>query len=106
MFRKRISRGELVNFSSTIDTRRSRTLRLQFMYNLDYSFTEEIRKSEIFATFEKIHDLFPNKFTSKESKYQIKAILLILIVTTANLLHVNYINIASYETLGKIKIPS
>ena len=76
------------------------------MYNLDYSFTEEIRESEIFATFEKIHDLFPNKFTSKESKYQIKAILLILIVTTANLLHVNYINIASYETLGKIKIPS
>ena len=67
---------------------------------------DKIRKSEIFTTFEKIHCSFLNNLKSKETKSQIKAhhILLILIFTTTNLLHVYYVNIASYETLQRIKI--
>ena len=52
------------------------------------------RKSKIFTTFEKIHRSFINNLNSKETN----------ISTTTNLLHVYYVNIASYETLEKIKI--
>ena len=40
----------------------------------------------------------------KVRKKRISRILLILIFTTTNLLHVYYVNIASYETLERIKI--
>ena len=62
---------------------------------------DKIRKSE------KIHRSFPNKLKSEETKSEkkrISRILLILTFTTANLLHVYYVNIAFYETLGRIKI--
>ena len=68
---------------------------------------DKIRKFEIFATFEKIHRSFLNNLKSKETKSQIKAYLsylVIFIFITANLLHVYYVNIASYETLERIKI--
>ena len=69
---------------------------------------DKIRNSKIFTTFEKIYRSFINNLKSKETKNQIKAhlsfILLILISTTTNLAHVYYVNIASYETLEKIKI--
>ena len=35
--------------------------------------SDKIRKSEIFATFEKIHGSFINNFKSEETKSQIKA---------------------------------
>ena len=62
---------------------------------------DKIRKSE------KIHRSFPNKLKSEETKSEkkrISRILLILTFTTTNLIHVYYVNIASYETLGRIKI--
>ena len=65
---------------------------------------DKIRKSEIFATFEKIHRSFLNNFKSEETKSQIKAHLSHLAnsyFTNANLLHVYYVIIASYETLDK-----
>ena len=67
----------------------------------------KIPKSEIFTTFEKIHQSFIKNLKSEETKSQIKAHLLYLansISTTANLLHVYYVSIVSYETLEKIKI--
>ena len=63
-------------------------------------------KSEIFTTFEKINRSFINNLKSEETKNQINAHLsyiTILISTTKNLLHVHYVDITSYETLGKIK---
>ena len=67
---------------------------------------DKIRKSEIFTTFEKIHRLFLNNLKSEETKSQIKPRLshLANAFTTTNLLHVYYVNIASYETLERIKI--
>ena len=61
--------------------------------------TDKIRKSEIFTTFEKIHRLFLNNLKSEETKSQIKPRLshLANAFTTTNLLHVYYVNIASYE---------
>ena len=50
---------------------------------------DKISKSEIFATFEKIHHSFLNNLKFEETKNHIKAhlsILLILIFTTTNLL--------------------
>ena len=52
---------------------------------------DKIRKSEIFTTFEKIHCSFINNLKSEGTKTQIKcisSILLILISTSTNLLHV------------------
>ena len=65
---------------------------------------DKIQKSEIFTTFERIHRSFINNLKSEETKNHISRILPILISTTTNLLHVYYVNIASYETLEKIKI--
>ena len=68
---------------------------------------DKIRKSEIFTTFEKIHHSFVNNLKSEEIKSQIKAHLLYLpnsYFYNCNLLHVYYVNIASYETLQIIKI--
>ena len=64
---------------------------------------DKIRKSEIFTTFEKIHRSFYNNLKAEETK-SISRILLIVIFTTTNLLHLYYVNIASYETLERIKI--
>ena len=70
---------------------------------------DKIQKSEIFTTFEKIHRSFLNNLKSKETKSQVitdkrtSRILLILIFTTTNLLHVYCVNIAFYETLERIK---
>ena len=64
-------------------------------------------KSKIFTIFEKIHSSFINNFKSEKTKNQIKRmshIMPILNSTTINLLHVYYVNIASYNTLEKIKI--
>ena len=63
----------------------------------------KIRKSKIFSTFEKIHGSFISNLNSEETKNQIKTHLLYF-ATTTNLLHIYYVNIASYETLEKIKI--
>ena len=66
---------------------------------------DKVRKSKIFTTFEKIHHSFLNNLKSKESKSQIKRIsliLLILLFTTTNLVHVYYINITSYKTSENI----
>ena len=68
---------------------------------------DKIRKSEIFTTFEKIHRSFLNNLKSEETKSQTKwisHILLILNFITTNLLHAYYVNIASYETLERLKI--
>ena len=71
---------------------------------------DKIRKPEIFTTFEKIHESFISKLKFEETKNQIKthlsylAILPILISTNTTLLHVYYINNASYKTLKEIKI--
>ena len=66
---------------------------------------DKIGKSEIFTTFEKINCPFLNNLKSEEIKSQIKSrILLTFTFTTTNLLHVYYVNIASYETLERIKI--
>ena len=68
---------------------------------------DQIRKSDIFTIFEKIHYSFLNNLNFKKTKSQIKAhlsFLLILIFTTTKLLHVYYVNILSYETLQRIKI--
>ena len=67
----------------------------------------KIRKSEIFTTFEKIHRSFLNNLKPEETKSQIKAHLSYLATSyflTTNLLHVCYVNIASYGTLTRIKI--
>ena len=60
---------------------------------------DKIRKSEILTTFEKIHRLFLNNLKSEETKSQIKPRLshLANAFATTNLLHVYYVNIASYE---------
>ena len=68
---------------------------------------DKTQKSEIFTAFEKIHCSFLNYLKSEQTNSQIKTlsrILLILIFTTTNLLQVYLINIASCETLEKIKI--
>ena len=68
---------------------------------------DKIRKSEIFTSFEKIHRSFLNNLKSEETKSQTKwisHILLILNFITTNLLHAYYVNIASYETLERLKI--
>ena len=65
---------------------------------------DKIRKSEIFATFEKIHRSFLNNQGKKFRLKRTACISLILISTTTNLLHAYYFNIATYETLEKIKI--
>ena len=69
---------------------------------------DKIRKSEIFTTFEKIHRSFLNNLKSEEIESQKKPYfshhLLVLISTTTSLPHAYYINIASYETLERIKI--
>ena len=57
---------------------------------------DKIGKSKIFTTFKKIHLSFRKNPKSEETKSQINAhLLLILISTTTNLLHVYYVNIAS-----------
>ena len=68
---------------------------------------DKIRKSKIFTTFEKIHYSFLNNLKSKETKSQIKGHLSYL--TNSGFYNYKpsplyYINIASYETLGIIKI--
>ena len=45
-----------------------------------------------------------NPSKPKVGSKRISRTLLILIFTTTNLLHLHYVNIASYETLGRIKI--
>ena len=68
---------------------------------------DKIWKSEIFTTFEKIHCSFLNNLKPEETKSQIKAHLSYLsnsYFLTTNLLHVCYVNIASYGTLSRIKI--
>ena len=68
----------------------------------------KIRKSEIFTAFEKIHCSFINNLKNpRKLKIRLKhisPILPILISANTNLLHIYYGNIASYETLEKIKI--
>ena len=62
----------------------------------------KIRKSEIFTTFKKIHRSFLNNLKSEETKSYIKVHLSYLANScfyNYNLLHVYYVNIASYEKL-------
>ena len=62
------------------------------------------RKAEIFTTFEKIHSSFLSNLKSEETKSQIKAHFSYLANSyTANLPHVYYVKIASYEAIERIK---
>ena len=71
---------------------------------------DKVRKSEIFTTFEKIHRSFFNNLKSEEAKSQIKTHVLYLTNSyfynyiSIYLLHLYYVNMASYNTLGRIKI--
>ena len=68
---------------------------------------DKIQKSKILTTSLKLHCSFMTNFKSEEAKSQKKRIyfvLLILISTPADRLHIHYDNVASYETLEKINI--